>query len=80
MRFKHLNEIIGKRISHVVVKERSRQPMGQVIIVFEDGDCYEFYSQHADLSGSGMSGTGGLAEAQRYMAQEATLIKTYPEP
>lgn len=35
MRFKHLDEIIGKRITHVVVKERARQPMAQVIIVFE---------------------------------------------
>jgi len=80
MRFKYLEDLIGKRIAHIVVKERSKQPIGQLILVFEDGSCYEIYCQTGDFSGGDMGGTSGLPEALRYMSTDATKIIQVPGP
>jgi hypothetical protein len=79
MSFKHLDEIIGKRIEHIVVKESERSPRTRFFLVFDDGDAYELWSQFGDLAGSGMDGRSGLGGVLRYGAP-APIIEQHPAP
>jgi hypothetical protein len=79
MDFKHLDEIIGKRIAHIVVKESEGSPRMCFFLVFDDGDAYELWSQFGDLAGSGMYGRSGLGGVLRYGAPAST-IEQHPAP
>ncbi len=53
MGFKGLEDLVRKRIAHVVIKEaRWRSPRSQVFLVFDDNTAYEFYCCYAWMAGT----------------------------
>jgi hypothetical protein len=40
------DQVIGKRIAHVVVADQGRRPKRRVYLVFDDGTSFEFYGEH----------------------------------
>jgi hypothetical protein len=40
----YLSQLLGKRITGVVLKESDGTPRGQLFLIFEDGTHFEFYS------------------------------------
>jgi hypothetical protein len=61
-------EIVGRRISGVVVRRarRGKGPMGQLFLVFEDGFYFEFYAPESQNMAAGGLDKGGLVRALRY--------------
>jgi len=59
-----LGEIVGKRITAVVVKKRGGSGR-QVHLEFDDDTCYEIYGD-GGLGTAGGLDRGGLEEARRY--------------
>jgi hypothetical protein len=82
MSLKNLDELPGKRIAHVLVKEHDEpgpSAMLRIFLVFDDGDVYEFYSGKGDIQGTGVHKGSGLEGALRY-GREASILQWHPEP
>ena len=61
---KVLPQLVGKTISHIVMKEGSG-PAAQLFLVFDDGSYYEFYSD-APIDGAGAVERGGVETVIEY--------------
>jgi hypothetical protein len=75
-----LAEIVGKRITGVVVKENSRvSPPRQVFLIFEDGTNFEFY---ADCEVTWTAGVrpGGIDWVRNYCASTYQIKFEHPDP
>jgi hypothetical protein len=57
-----INEIIGKRIVGVIVKESDRWPKSQLFLLFDDNTYFELYSTYDEIRGAGDIDKGGQAE------------------
>lgn len=62
-----VRDIVGRRITGIIVKEASKTPRTQLFLVFDDGTYFEFYSTE-DIQACGGVDQGGAAAAWRYMA------------
>ena len=72
-----LRELIGKKVSAVVVGNSERSPYIQVMLVLSDGTYFEFWGQDYSCA-SGVS-YGGIAEATRYIeGGRGEVIAMYP--
>lgn len=61
-----VEQIIGKRISGVVIKKTKKpggSPTGQLFLLFDDGSYYEFYTYGCDIGT-----TGGVVQEGSYDA------------
>ena len=56
-----VQEIVGRRIAGVIVKEAIERPQSQVFLLFDDGTYYEFYG-YEPILGTGGVDRGGCAE------------------
>jgi hypothetical protein len=64
-----VREIVGRRISGVVVKRCwRRSPQSQVFLLFDDGTYYEFYCLDSVISTTAGVLEGGPERVRRYMA------------
>ncbi len=61
-----LPKLIGKTISHIVVKS-GHHPRAQLALVFTDGTWYEIYCS-SDFAGAGALDGGGVEDATQYFA------------
>lgn len=61
-----VQEIVGRRISGVIVKAGSRSPLSQVFLLFDDGMYYEFYADDC-IHGTGGVDRGEYEEVLRYL-------------
>ncbi len=59
-------DLLGRRIKGVVVKESQRHPENQVFLLFSDGTYFEFYG--ASMRGANGICWGDLESVRRYMA------------
>jgi hypothetical protein len=66
-----IREILGKKISGVVVKEGEDEPKTQIFLLFSDGTHYEFYGI---IHGTGGVDRGGIKEVRQYMASKNRKI------
>lgn len=64
-----VRQILGKRITGVVIKERKGEghPRGQLFLVFEDGTYYEFYTPFDTISTTGGVCRGTIGDVLNYM-------------
>ncbi|GEM_PF-1901263 len=72
-----VKEIIGKRISGLVIKEatsRIRTPRNQLFFLFDDGTYYEFYTFDCEIGTTAGLSRGGLDKVLPYMADVYTPI------
>ncbi len=67
-----LGQIVGKRITGVVVK-KGEAPAWQLHLVFDDDTCYEFWGD-GYLGNAGGLDRGGLAEARHYLHKSHTIV------
>lgn len=56
-------QIIGKRITGILVSEHEKSPEQQIVLVFDDETFYEFYGR---ISTAGDSDQGGIGAAIYY--------------
>ncbi len=70
-----VEDIIGKTIKHVVVKEGERQPRSQVFLVFTDGSYYEFYSGTGQIVGAGGLRDGGIEAVREYLPEQRIVYE-----
>lgn len=77
--FKGLDELVGRTISHVVVKGGSDAPRSQVMLVFSDDTVFEFYCSDSRIGGTWMLGRGGVVKARSYIPRNA-VVEEHPAP
>jgi hypothetical protein len=66
-----IKEVIGKRITAVVVAESPRLPQRQVFLIFADDTYFEFYGTDCGFSWTEGVDPGGLEKVRAYIAQFA---------
>lgn len=59
-----IKNIIGKKISKIIVAENTNTPKRQVFLVFSDDTYFEFYGDI--FSGAGGVDEGGFEAAKKY--------------
>lgn len=64
--------IVGKRISSVVMKQGNR-PQAQLFLIFDDGTYFEFYSD-GGIYGAGGIDRGGLDEVRQYCGTSHRIV------
>lgn len=77
------SQIIGKRITAVVIKaaeDRRSSPVSQVILVFDDGTHYEFYSPDGRIIPTGGVDKGGLESALKYKGHSEVIYCATEDP
>jgi len=65
-------QIVGKRISGVIVKGCPTPPRAQIFLMFDDGTYYEFYSS-VEITCAGGVDRGGRKEVLNYMAGSTSV-------
>jgi len=73
-----VEQIIGKRISGVVIKETKApggSPTNQLFLLFDDGSYYEFYTYGCDIGTTAGVVQGGYDSVVSYMSD--TLEPVY---
>lgn len=64
----YLEEMLGKTIHAVIVKEREKgTPNSQIFLVFDDGSFFEFYSMSDNILAAKGVKHGTLADVRKYM-------------
>lgn len=66
-----IEQIVGRRISGVVVKGDANVTPKMVFLLFDDGTAYEFYGSIGTTSGIRQ---GGAAFAREYLAESHPVI------
>ncbi len=66
------DQMIGKRIKGIVVKESCNPPRAQVFLIFSDETHYEFYGEN--FRGTNGVDPGGMAAVKDYMADPERFI------
>lgn len=69
---KAIAQIVGKRISAVVVKE-GHAPDWQLFLVFDDDSSYEIYGRGGLATASGVD-LGGIEAVRRYFQETHKII------
>lgn len=68
-----IQDLVGRRITHVVVKESSHPPTSQVFLVSDDNRYLELYSD-ATIHWTTARHDGGVAAARRYLSPEHHVV------
>lgn len=66
-----VKQIVGKRISGLVIKEstsRTRPPLHQLFLLFDDGTYYEFFTHDCEIGTTGGVSRGTLDDVLSYMS------------
>jgi hypothetical protein len=72
-----VKQIIGKRISGLVIKEaknHNHSPRHQLFLLFDDGTYYEFYAHDCEISTTGGVVQGNLDDVLSYMADSRVPV------
>lgn len=70
-----IEDIIGKTIKHVVVKESDSAPTAQVFLIFTDDTHYELYSSNGIIRGAGSVDPGGLEWVRAYLPEKKIVLE-----
>jgi hypothetical protein len=62
-----LEQIVGKTIAHVLVKERGGTPQSQLFLLFTDGTYYEVYSTEGNIYPTHGLEQGDMEQVREYM-------------
>jgi hypothetical protein len=73
-----LGQLIGKKITGVVVGRGDESPRNQIFLVFEDDTCFEIYGDLMSVA-SGVD-RGGLDGAKKSVAWGGRRVEIYPAP
>jgi hypothetical protein len=68
-----LHKLVGRTITHVLVKAGQVSPKSQVFLVLDDGTYFEFYGD-TPIRPTGDVRPGGLHGARAYMAPHSRII------
>ena len=71
-----VQEIVGKTISGIVIKEGDHSIQGQVFLVFDDNSCFEFWANSLIYGTSGLR-KGGAEWARAYIADTMRCVLDY---
>lgn len=72
-----LKQIIGRRISSVIIKaarDRKSRPKSCLFLVFDDDTYYEFYAADDYIKPTGGVDRGGIHEVLRYLNNHAEVL------
>jgi hypothetical protein len=74
-----VKDIVGRRVSGIVVVESTQVPRRQVFLIFDDNTYFEFYGDH--FTGAGGIDKGGAVDAATYATKVmgAKIDVVYPE-
>lgn len=73
-------EMLGRTIKGVVIKQGESTPRSMLFLVFEDGTYFEFYSYDGEISPTGGINCGTLEDVRRYMSTTKKIVfETYPK-
>ena len=61
-----IGQIVGRRISGVLVKDSQKEPRQQIFLLFEDGTLYELYGH--------IHGTGGVIQGCSVQSRADPLV------
>ena len=70
-----ITQIVGKRITGLVVKKSDDEPPVQVFLLFEDG-YYELYGR---IHGTGRIHPAGIKEIRYYMPEKRIVLEVLEE-
>ncbi len=70
-------QIVGKTITHVIVREGAVSPRNQVFLFFDDGTSYEIFTDAPYL---GLSSQLGHSTADQVRASLAAADRLYEAP
>lgn len=66
-----IRQIVGKRISGVIVKEGRRRPRSHLFLLFDDGTYYEM---HGNIRNARGLAYGGPEKARVYLSETMRIV------
>jgi hypothetical protein len=70
-----MEQIVGKTIAHVIVRERGNTPQSQLFLLFTDGTYYEFYSTEGNIYATRGVERGNTEQVRAYMSSGSIVFE-----